>query len=434
VTGDAPQISSLRLLLDGVPIGVIAQLPDQQVVTAFDLDYENDVGRPTLSLSLKTASGALRTPARTRVRLPPFFSNLLPEGHLRQYLAARGGVKPIREFPLIGLLGRDLPGAVELRAASDTGMVDSTERSSQSPNGVAGPPLRFSLAGVQLKFSALAEADGGLTIPVSGAGGDWIVKLPSARFQSVPEHEHAMLGLARAVGISVPENKLLPLSAIAGLPRDLGPLDGQALAVERFDRGPDRARVHIEDFAQVFDVYPEGKYGKASSEDIARVIWAESGLDDSLELVRRLVFIVLTGNADMHLKNWSVRYADRTAARLSPAYDLVGTVAFLPNADLALTLGGQSAMRSVTMDSFRRLAAKVGLPTAAVEHTVEQTVRSFQEAWRDDPSVRGLPSGQRRTIAHHAQALPLWRVVSKSQPVSGRTPPVDRRRRTRRRR
>ncbi|HEX5178708.1 MAG TPA: type II toxin-antitoxin system HipA family toxin [Gemmatimonadaceae bacterium] len=432
--GDAPQISSLRMLLYGAPIGVLAQLPGEQIVTAFDLDYENDVGRATLSLSLKTASGALRTPARTRVRLPPFFSNLLPEGHLRQYLAARGGVKPIREFPLIGLLGRDLPGAIDLRATSDRWTVDSSDGPSQSPNGAAQTPLRFSLAGVQLKFSALAKTGGGLTIPVSGAGGDWIVKLPSTRFQSVPEHEHAMLGLARAVGISVPENKLLPLSAIDGLPRDLGPLDGHALGVKRFDRAPDGARVHIEDFAQVFNVYPERKYGTASSEDIARVIWAESGLDDSLEFVRRLVFTVLTGNADMHLKNWSVRYAERTAARLAPAYDLVGTIAFLPNADLALALSGQSQMHSVTMDSFRRLAAKVGLPTAAVEQTVEQTVRSFQEAWRDDPAVRGLPSRHRSTIAQHAQGLPLWRLVSKGTSVTGRIPRGDPRRRTRRRR
>ena len=54
--------------------------------------------------------------------------------------------------------------------------------------------LRFSLAGVQLKFSAVMEASGGLTIPAGGMGGSWIVKLPSARFAAVPENEFAMLG------------------------------------------------------------------------------------------------------------------------------------------------------------------------------------------------------------------------------------------------
>ena len=54
------------------------------------------------------------------------------------------------------------------------------------------PPLRFSLAGVQLKFSALMETSKGLTLPVGGAGGDWIVKLPSPRFDAVPENEYAI--------------------------------------------------------------------------------------------------------------------------------------------------------------------------------------------------------------------------------------------------
>jgi serine/threonine-protein kinase HipA len=61
--------------------------------------------------------------------------------------------------------------------------------------------LRFSLAGVQLKFSAVMEASGGLTVPAGGMGGSWIVKLPSARFAAVPENEFAMLELARRAGI-----------------------------------------------------------------------------------------------------------------------------------------------------------------------------------------------------------------------------------------
>ena len=220
-----------------------------------------------------------------------------------------------------------------------------------------------------------------------------------------------MLDLASAVGITVPAHRLVPLDEIDGLPRDLGPISGQALAVERFDRGANGARVHIEDFAQVFGRYPEQKYGAASSENIARVLWAEAGLDDCLELVRRLAFVVLTGNGDMHLKNWSLRYEHPGAPRLSPAYDLVGTVAFLPEAHLGLKLGGQSAMRAVTMDAFSSLAAKVGLPTAGVEQIVEETVRRFRDAWRHHPSLATLPKEQRTTLGRHARSVPLWRVV-----------------------
>lgn len=77
-----------------------------------------DQNRPTLSLSFKDALGGLITDVRpTQTRLPVFFANLLPEGAMRDYLALRGGLKPEREFFLIAMLGQDLPGALEIRAA-----------------------------------------------------------------------------------------------------------------------------------------------------------------------------------------------------------------------------------------------------------------------------------------------------------------------------
>jgi hypothetical protein len=65
---------------------------------------------------------------------------------------------------------------------------------------------------VQLKFSAVMEASGGLTIPADGMGGSSIVKLPSPRFAAVPENEYTMLALARAVGINVPPNQLIEMT------------------------------------------------------------------------------------------------------------------------------------------------------------------------------------------------------------------------------
>ncbi len=120
--------------------------------------------------------------------------------------------------------------------------------------------LRFSLAGVQLKFSAVMEASGGLAIPAHGVGGSWIVKLPSTQFQAVPENEYAMLGLARAAGIAVPEIRLVPVGDIRGLPEAAARMEGKALVVERFDRAAGVRRVQMEDFAQVFGLFPDDKY------------------------------------------------------------------------------------------------------------------------------------------------------------------------------
>jgi serine/threonine-protein kinase HipA len=107
------------------------------------------------------------------------------------------------------------------------------------------------------------EARGGLTIPAGGMGGSWIVKLPSARFAAVPENEYAML--ARAVGIEVPATL------------DAGAMKGHALAVQRFDRRPGGESVHMEDFAQVFGLFPDDKYRERSYANIAAMLWAETG-------------------------------------------------------------------------------------------------------------------------------------------------------------
>src|SRR5690606_19598471 len=116
-------------------------------------------------------------PRSYQTRIEPFFSNLLPEGVLRDYLARRAGVKVVREYPLLAQLGSDLPGAIRAIPVNAEQIAGDDEDESQA-SGRARHALRFSLAGVQLKFSALKNQgrSSGLTIPASGAGGDWIVK------------------------------------------------------------------------------------------------------------------------------------------------------------------------------------------------------------------------------------------------------------------
>ncbi len=297
-------ISVLEVALYGEPIGTLTILPGDQMLFAFHQKYIDNLKRPTLSLSFKDHLGGLITEIRpTRTRAPPFFSNLLPEGALREYLAKKGGVNPNREFFLLWMLGRDLPGAITIAPPEGDAWPPEKE-GIVSPQRVSHETiLRFSLAGVQLKFSAVMEAAGGLTIPAEGIGGSWIVKLPSMKFGGVPENEFAMMELARAIGIDVPDVRLIPLREITGLPEDVVRMEGYALAVKRFDRTEEGRRVHIEDFAQLFGLYPEKKYARASYRNIAEVLWAETGEEGVAEFIRRLVFNALIGSTDMHLKN-----------------------------------------------------------------------------------------------------------------------------------
>src|SRR5207247_453434 len=150
------------------------------------------------------------------------------------------------------------------------------------------------------------------------------------QFRAVPENEYVMLELARAVGITVPEIRLVPIIDIRGLPEDAARMKGKALVVQRFDRADGGRRIHMEDFAQVFGLFSDDKYGHRSYANIASVLWAETGEAGTYEFVRRLVFSVLIGNGDMHLKNWSSLYPDARTPAPSPAYDCVAPLPYLP--------------------------------------------------------------------------------------------------------
>lgn len=401
------QVQSLEVRLGETLVGTLTHLGNESLIFAFDHTYIEAGGeRPTLSLGFKAAQGGLVEQTRpTRVRLSPFFSNLLPEAHLRDYLAARGGVRPEREFFLLWLLGADLPGAIVVRSVD--GSAVPTDAEAPERETADGPPLRFSLAGVQLKFSAVMDASQSLTLPVAGIGGDWIVKLPSVRFDAVPENEYAMMTLARAVGIEVPEVRLVATTDIAGLPSGLPEAFGRSLAIRRFDRPAPGERVHIEDFAQVFGVYPERKYEKASYASIARVLWLEAGEEAVTEYTRRLVFNAMIGNADAHLKNWSLIYLDRRTPTLAPAYDLVATIPYLPSDRLALSLGDTKDFADIDLDRFRRFAEKAGLPTGIVLRAVKETAERVRDLWASHEPLRALPERIRQALATHLQRVPL---------------------------
>ena len=107
----------LDVRLGDKSVGKLTLLTGDRSFFVFEEDYLNEPERPVLSQSFFTTSGDIIPETRPfQTRLPAFFSNLLPEGHLREYLAMRGGIKPVREFRLIELLGADLPGAVLIQS------------------------------------------------------------------------------------------------------------------------------------------------------------------------------------------------------------------------------------------------------------------------------------------------------------------------------
>ena len=433
-------VRTLDVLLYGEPVGTLTHVDGDRTLFAFNSAYIEDENRPVLGLGFKDRLGGLMTEFRpTQTRLLPFFSNLLPEGHMRTYLAERAGVNQVREFFLLWALGADLPGAITI-GSSDT-EIWPTHNRNDDDHGHDGDhngrpnALRFSLAGVQLKFSAINEAQGGLTIPAKGVGGSYIVKLPSREFSGVPENEFSMMVLARRIGMKVPAVRLVDVAEINNLPAGITTQKGQALAVERFDRfqfyedsdifgervsqsfgqrvgqrvGQKLVHgvTHMEDFAQIFRVYPEDKYKNASARNIAQVIAAEGSAADIAEFIRRLTFNTLIGNADMHLKNWSMIYPDRRHAALAPAYDFVSTIAFMPDNKAALNVSRTKRFDEFSEDELSHLAAKAMLPEKLVLDTAHETVALFHQHWQAEKTNLALSTEIIAAIEKHFQTIPI---------------------------
>ena len=172
----------------------------------------------------------------------------------------------------------------------------------------------------------------------------------------------------------------MPWRDIAGLPEELTFAEPSALVVRRYDRADDGARIHQGDSAQVFDRQPYNKYNDvepdaldATFRGVGRVVAAVCGHDDFVEYVRRLTFMVLTGNHDAHLKNWSLVYPER-------------------------------------------LAPRAGVDPSHTLTAVDETVDHFMDAWEEGSDL-GLPTAARTAVTQHLAALPL---VDPNRPAARR--------------
>ncbi|WP_197747157.1 type II toxin-antitoxin system HipA family toxin [Mycolicibacterium duvalii] len=350
----------------------------------FTEEYLSDPARPVLGLRFEEN---LRGRVAANLRLPRWFSNLLPEGVLRDWIAAERGVARERELELLEQVGHDLPGAVRVFAG---GTRDDLRDLAEAP--ITGEPFtktghpdhrwRFSLAGVGLKFSMIKSGDR-FTCTATGEGGDWILKLPDSHYRGVPLNEYTMMRFASSVGIEVPEVALVHREQVESLPATVWPhSEDYAFAVRRFDRPVGVDAVHIEDFAQVKSIYATQKY-EGNFESIAGLAYRRHDRRALEEFVRRLTFFVLIGNGDAHFKNWSLIYYDRRIPTLSPAYDIVATEPYRPASDpedLGLKFAGSRNFSTVRVRQFDRLGRKLGA-SAGLSDVAVETIDRVTELW-----------------------------------------------------
>ncbi len=171
-------------------------------------------------------------------------------------------------------------------------------------------------------------------LTVVGLYGDYILKPPSQHYAELPEVEDATMHLANVCGIATVPHSLVKLS------------DGtRCYITKRIDRSK-MGKLHMEDMCQLTERLTEDKY-KGSHEYVAKTImkYSSNPLFDLTNFWEQVLLSYFTGNADMHLKNFSMLESEKGRYSLAPAYDLVNTALVNPSdsEELALTLNGKKS-------------------------------------------------------------------------------------------
>ncbi|MBB3399335.1 type II toxin-antitoxin system HipA family toxin [Rhizobium sp. BK060] len=393
----APVILGVHLLdrrLGAVRVGTLTRDADGGVAFAVAETYLREPERPILSLGWYDPENDEGTRDRLSNRgdkiglhgtLPPWFSGLLPEGALRELVLAEMGSGDHDEFDVLTRLGADLPGAVLI--VPETGVPSSAgPLTLDRVQGFQAPlpegAVKFSLAGIQLKFTANPDGER-LTVPGRGDTGRCIIKVASEQFPSLPEAEYGAMRLAGLIGVRTAKCRLVSRDAITGVPAEFLTRGENVLVVDRFDRTADGHRIHIEDAGQIIGAIGDRKYTMATTETIINMVrrFSTDHRADISEAIRRVVADVLLGNGDNHLKNWSFCFPQPGEIRLSPAYDIVPTVLYMPRDTMALRFVKTHSFESVNLHRFERVASFLQVDPKWIVREVTLAVERALELW-----------------------------------------------------
>jgi serine/threonine-protein kinase HipA len=237
----------------------------------------------------------------------------------------------------------------------------------------------ITVPGVQPKLSLSLETNPDdpkrSRLTIVGLWGEYILKPQSESFKLLPENEDLTMHLARLANISTAEHTLLRTTN--------GPL---AYVTKRFDRIKGK-KIPMEDFCQLLEVPSTGrsKYDNGTMEKVGKAIRKFSTVPglDLIEFFDISVFSFLTGNSDLHLKNFSIIKNEKNEYRLSPAYDLMSSKLAMGKEDpeeMALHINGKK--NRIRKKDFLQLAKTCQIAPTVVEKTFAKyssLIKEFEE-------------------------------------------------------
>lgn len=226
------------------------------------------------------------------------------------------------------------------------------------------------LTGVQPKLSLwLDKRKKNIRFTVVDYKSNYIIKPQSVTYSSLPENEDLCMHLATAFGIDTAKHALIRL-----------PNEELAYLTQRFDR-TNESKLSCEDLCQLSETLTEHKYRSSYEKtgSIIKLFSSQSGLD-VLHYFELIVFSFIIGNADMHLKNFSMLEKTEGQFSLSPAYDLVSTFLVIKNEpeQMALTLNGKK--NKITKKDFVALATNLSITEKQIENCFHSFSKKLKSA------------------------------------------------------
>lgn len=229
-----------------------------------------------------------------------------------------------------------------------------------------------SLTGVQPKLSLnLNKHEGSSRLTIVGLWGDYIFKPQTQQFNQLPENEDLTMHLAEAVKIQTVPHTLIRMG------------DGSlGYICKRIDRKSNGEKIDMEDMCQITLHPTEYKY-KGSYEQVAKTIakYCDMPKLDMVNYMQLLLFCFVTGNNDMHLKNFSL-YRPKNSYQLTPAYDLLNVTLANPKdrEEMALTLNGRKSKLQLT--DFMRSAQSMGIEEKVMLRMIGRMQKALPK-WQD---------------------------------------------------
>jgi serine/threonine-protein kinase HipA len=363
-------------------------------------------GSTILSIAVPLVTARSTDPALRELRRN-FFEEILAEGRIRERLGQKARLDPDNTMGLLRRYGRDVAGAVQIWDPDDPEEPRTPEASpvtderiaemfaevAANPLGNKGRRRLSSLAGVQDKV-LLARTHDGWAEPLDGFPSTHILKPRVPAMPSLIFDEEYGSRIVRALGLAEFS------TSIESFPGT------RALVIERYDRDPERNRIHQEDFNQVLGFRGDAKYEPAQGDGrlhrIAGVIREHARASDLAGLVRMMTLSAAVGNLDMHAKNISILHLTDGEVELAPMYDVVPQMHQPVDQETALLINGTSDIHSLTGADI--VAEAEGWGVRRARAVVEGALEQVREVARRETPLAG---------AHHSVDADIIRQSSR---------------------